>query len=59
MRTAADVSPDSAETSASDLVSLTRSLPRDLARIVEAWDELPLFIRTSILALVDASSTGR
>jgi hypothetical protein len=28
----------------------------DLARIVEAWDSLPLHIRTSILALVDAAA---
>ena len=26
----------------------------DLSRVVDAWDELPLHIRTSILALVDA-----
>jgi hypothetical protein len=29
-------------------------MPPGLARVVEAWDSLPLHIRTSILALVDA-----
>jgi hypothetical protein len=29
---------------------------RELARIVEAWPELPLHIRTSILALVEAAA---
>jgi hypothetical protein len=38
--------------------SLTALSP-ELARIIEAWDELPLHIRTSIIALVDAASTGR
>jgi hypothetical protein len=28
----------------------------DLARVVDAWDSLPLHIRTSILALVDATA---
>ena len=30
------------------------ALSPDLAKIVQAWDNLPLHIRTSILALVDA-----
>jgi hypothetical protein len=31
-------------------------LSPDLARVVDAWDGLPLHIRTSILALVDAAA---
>jgi hypothetical protein len=31
----------------------------ELARVVDAWDNLPLHIRTSILALVDAAGVVR
>ena len=34
---------------------LAREGPADLARVADAWPELPLHIRTSILALVDAA----
>jgi hypothetical protein len=35
--------------------SWSASFTGDLARVVDAWDNLPLHIRTSILALVDAA----
>lgn len=45
--------------SAEDTSALTQALHNStdsgLSRVVEAWDRLPLHIRTSILALVDAS----
>ena len=33
----------------------TDCLSPELARVIDAWDELPLHIRTSILALADAA----
>jgi hypothetical protein len=41
--------------SASFLQAFRQANP-DLARVVEVWDSLPLHIRTSILALVDATA---
>jgi hypothetical protein len=41
------------QSACSDL--LANAIPLDLARVVEAWSELPLHIKTSILALVEAA----
>ena len=32
-------------------------IPRDLARVVAAWDDLPAQVRTAILAMVDVGSS--